>query len=103
MGRELQTFSPREPGKVGLYTCGVTVYDFAHIGNLRTYIFEDVLRRTLEYFGYQVRHVMNVTDVGHLVSDADEGDDKMVKSAREKGKTCLGNSGVLYHGLLPRL
>jgi cysteinyl-tRNA synthetase len=87
MGREIQPFVPISPGKVGLYTCGVTVYDFAHIGNLRTYIFEDILRKTFEYFGYRVNHVMNVTDVGHLASDADEGEDKMVKSAIEKGKT----------------
>ena len=87
MGREMQTFVPIEEGKVGLYCCGPTVYDYAHIGNLRTYIFEDVLRKTLEYFGWQVRHVMNVTDVGHLTDDADEGEDKMLKGAREKGKT----------------
>ncbi len=87
MGRELETFVPREAGKVGMYACGLTVYDYAHIGNLRTYVFEDVLRKTLEYNGYRVTHVMNVTDVGHLSGDADEGDDKMVRSAREKGKT----------------
>ena len=87
MGREIQEFHPLAADSVSLYTCGPTVYDFAHIGNLKTYVFEDVLRRTLEYFGFHVRHVMNVTDVGHLSSDADEGDDKMVKSARQKGKT----------------
>lgn len=87
MGRELQEFRPLAADCVALYTCGPTVYDFAHIGNLKTYVFEDLLRRTLEYCGYRVRHVMNVTDVGHLSDDADEGDDKMVKSAREKGKT----------------
>jgi cysteinyl-tRNA synthetase len=87
MGRELQKFDPIQPGKAGLYCCGPTVYDFAHIGNLRTYIFEDILRRTLEYAGYSVRHVMNVTDVGHLTGDNDEGEDKMLKGAREKGKT----------------
>jgi cysteinyl-tRNA synthetase len=87
MGRELQKFEPIEPGKVGLYCCGPTVYDFAHIGNLRTYLFEDILRRTLQYFGYTVRHVMNVTDVGHLTGDTDEGEDKMLKGAREKGKS----------------
>ena len=70
-----------------MYCCGLTVYDYAHVGNLRTYIFEDVLRKTLEYMGYKVRHVMNVTDVGHLTDDADEGEDKMLKGAREKGKT----------------
>jgi cysteinyl-tRNA synthetase len=72
---------------VGLYTCGPTVYDYAHIGNLRTYIFEDVLKRALEYNGLEVTHVMNITDVGHLVSDADEGIDKMEKGARREGKS----------------
>jgi cysteinyl-tRNA synthetase len=87
MGREMQTFTPIEQGSVGMYCCGLTVYDFAHVGNLRTYIFEDILRKTLEYMGCRVRHVMNVTDVGHLTDDADEGEDKMLKGAREKGKT----------------
>jgi cysteinyl-tRNA synthetase len=70
-----------------MYCCGPTVYDYAHIGNLRTYLFEDFLRRMLEYYGFTVRHVMNVTDVGHLTGDTDEGEDKMLKGAREKGKT----------------
>ena len=74
-------------GQVGLYTCGPTVYNYVHIGNLRTYIFEDVLRRTLEYFGYEVKHVMNITDVGHLTSDADEGEDKLEKGAQREGKS----------------
>jgi cysteinyl-tRNA synthetase len=87
MGREMQTFTPLASGHVGMYCCGLTVYDYAHIGNLRTYIFEDILRKTFEYFGYTVRHVMNVTDVGHLTDDADEGEDKMLKGAREKGRT----------------
>lgn len=78
-------FVPIEPGKVRLYTCGPTVYDYAHIGNLRTYIFEDALRRTLDYFGYEVRQAMNITDVGHLTSDADTGEDKMVLGARRRG------------------
>src|SRR6056297_2234093 len=85
MTRKLEHFFTIEPGKAGVYTCGPTVYNYAHIGNLRTYVFEDVLRRTLEYAGYEVNHVMNVTDVGHLTDDADEGEDKMVKSSREKG------------------
>jgi cysteinyl-tRNA synthetase len=85
--RSVDEFEPIEPGKVGLYTCGPTVYNYAHIGNLRTYVFEDVLRRGLEMCGYEVRHVMNVTDVGHLVSDADEGEDKMALGARREGKT----------------
>ena len=70
-----------------MYTCGPTVYDYAHIGNLRTYIFEDILRRVLDFNGYQVKHVMNVTDVGHLVSDADTGEDKMEKGSRRTGKS----------------
>jgi cysteinyl-tRNA synthetase len=87
MGRREETFVPLTAGEVGLYCCGPTVYNYAHIGNLRTYVFEDVLRRTLEYAGYRVRHVMNVTDVGHLTDDADDGEDKMEKGAREQGRT----------------
>jgi cysteinyl-tRNA synthetase len=72
---------------VGLYTYGPTVYDYAHLGNLRTYLFEDILRRVLEFNGYKVKQVMNITDVGHLVSDADSGEDKMEKGSRRVGKT----------------
>lgn len=85
--RALREFEPITAGKVGLYACGPTVYDYAHIGNLRTYLFEDLLRRTLEMAGYQVRHVINITDVGHLTSDADSGEDKMEKGARRTGRT----------------
>jgi cysteinyl-tRNA synthetase len=85
--RSLREFSPLHPPQVGLYTCGPTVYDYAHIGNLRTYLFEDILRRALEFNGYQVKQVMNITDVGHLVSDADSGEDKMEKGSRRVGKT----------------
>lgn len=85
--RTKEEFVPINDKKVGLYTCGPTVYNYAHIGNLRTYIFEDILRRTLEYNGYKVKHVMNITDVGHLTSDADEGEDKMERGARREGKT----------------
>lgn len=85
--RSIREFQPLHGNEVGLYTCGPTVYDYAHIGNLRTYIFEDLLRRVLEFNGYQVRHVMNITDVGHLVSDADSGEDKMEKGARRTGKS----------------
>ncbi len=74
-------------GKVGLYCCGPTVYNYAHIGNLRTYIFEDVLKRTLLSLGYKVKHVVNITDVGHLTSDADTGEDKIEKGARREGRT----------------
>jgi cysteinyl-tRNA synthetase len=85
--RKQRTFHPLKAPEVGLYTCGPTVYDYAHIGNLRTYIFEDLLRRTLAFNGYAVQHVMNITDVGHLVSDADTGEDKMEKGSRRTGKT----------------
>lgn len=85
--REVREFQPLEAGKVGLYTCGPTVYNFAHLGNMRTYIFEDLLRRMLEFNGYEVKHVMNITDVGHLVSDGDTGEDKMEKGSRRTGKT----------------
>jgi cysteinyl-tRNA synthetase len=75
------------PGEVRLYTCGPTVYNFQHIGNFRTFIFEDILKRVLLYDGFEVKHVMNITDVGHLTSDADEGEDKMIKAMRREGKT----------------
>jgi cysteinyl-tRNA synthetase len=83
--RAVRPFTPLQPDHVGLYCCGPTVYDHAHIGNLRTYVFEDVLRRVLALNGYTVRHVVNITDVGHLVSDADEGEDKMEKGSRRAG------------------
>ena len=82
-------FVPNEPGKVSMYTCGPTVYHFAHIGNLRTYIMEDILDRYLRYSGYEVKRVMNITDVGHLTSDADEGEDKMLKGAKREKKTVM--------------
>jgi len=84
--RRKEEFTPIETGKVRLYTCGPTVYNYAHIGNLRSYIFADVLRRTLEYSGYEVPQVMNVTDVGHLTSDSDTGEDKMEMEARKEGR-----------------
>ena len=73
--KQVEDFVPNEPGKVKMYTCGPTVYHFAHIGNLRTYIMEDALDRFLRYYGYDVTRVMNITDVGHLTSDADTGED----------------------------
>jgi len=85
--RRKDRFEPIEPPRVRLYTCGPTVYNYAHIGNLRTYVFEDVLKRALRACGYEVHHVMNVTDVGHLVSDADEGEDKMALGAAREGKS----------------
>ncbi|MEJ5308558.1 MAG: cysteine--tRNA ligase [Anaerolineae bacterium] len=83
--RSVREFEPLHPPEVGMYTCGPTVYDYAHIGNLRTYIFEDVLRRVLTFNGYTVKHVMNITDVGHLTSDADTGEDRMEKGSRRTG------------------
>ncbi|MGH8713778.1 MAG: cysteine--tRNA ligase [Casimicrobiaceae bacterium] len=85
--RSLRPFEALQPASVGLYTCGPTVYDYQHIGNFRTFLFEDVLKRVLEWNGYRVRHVMNITDVGHLTSDADTGEDKMEKGARRAGRT----------------
>ena len=87
MSRSVEDFVPIKDGEAGLYCCGPTVYNYAHIGNLRTYIFEDLLHRTLEMAGYKVRHVMNITDVGHLTGDGDDGEDKMSKSARESGRS----------------
>jgi cysteinyl-tRNA synthetase len=87
LSRQLEVLAPIEPGHVSLYTCGPTVYNFAHIGNLRTYIFEDLLSRTLRAAGYKVTHVMNVTDVGHLESDADAGDDKMALAAKREHRS----------------
>ncbi len=85
--RTLRPFVSIDAGRVGMYCCGPTVYDHAHIGNLRTYVFEDILRRALVRNGYEVRHVVNITDVGHLVSDADEGEDKMEKGSRRTGES----------------
>ena len=87
MSRAVKEFVPIEEGKAGLYCCGPTVYNFAHIGNLRTFIFEDLLHRTLVKAGYRLTHVMNITDVGHLTGDGDDGEDKMEKSARESGRS----------------
>ena len=84
-----EPFVPVEEGKVGMYTCGPTVYHFAHIGNLRTYIMEDILDRYLRYIGYAVKRVMNITDVGHLSSDGDTGEDKMLKGAKREKKTVM--------------
>ena len=89
LGREKQLFKPLQEGKVGFYGCGPTVYNYAHIGNLRAYVLHDILVRSLRRAGFDVNHVMNITDVGHLSDDADEGEDKMVKSAEERGKSVL--------------
>jgi cysteinyl-tRNA synthetase len=85
--RQKEDFKPLEEGTARIYSCGPTVYQYAHIGNLRTYVFMDMLRRVLQYNGLKLKHVMNITDVGHLVADADEGEDKMMKTARETRKT----------------
>ncbi|MBC8313398.1 MAG: cysteine--tRNA ligase [Candidatus Cloacimonetes bacterium] len=85
--RKKEEFIPIDKKIVKMYTCGLTVYNFAHIGNLRTYIFEDILKRTLLYNGYKVKHIMNITDVGHLTSDADEGEDKIVLKAKKEKKS----------------
>src|SRR3989338_630891 len=87
--RSLEEFKPIKRKKVGMYTCCPTVYNPAHIGNLRSYVFEDVLKRTLHFLGYRVNHVMNITDVGHLVSDRDEGEDKIEREANRQGKTAF--------------
>ncbi|RZA08255.1 MAG: cysteine--tRNA ligase [Proteobacteria bacterium] len=86
LGRKKEKFVPLSPGEAKLYACGPTVYHYAHIGNLRTYVFEDILVRALKRAGYKVTHVMNITDVGHLVSDGDDGEDKMEVGARRAGK-----------------
>ena len=87
--RKIEEFIPNKDGIVNLYTCGPTVYHYAHIGNLRTYIEEDVLEKSLNYIGYKVNRVMNITDVGHLTSDADTGEDKMLKGAKREHKSVL--------------
>ena len=89
LDNKISPFVPNEPGKVRMYTCGPTVYHFAHIGNLRSYIMEDVLEKFLRYIGYDVDRVMNITDVGHLSSDADTGENKMLKGAKREHKTVM--------------
>ena len=87
--RRRDEFVPNEEGKVSMYTCGPTVYHYAHIGNLRSYIMEDILEKYFRYAGYDVTRVMNITDVGHLTSDADTGEDKMLKGAKREKKTVM--------------
>lgn len=86
---KIENFKPIDEKEVKMYTCGPTVYHFAHIGNLRTYIFEDILEKSLKFLGYNVKRCMNITDVGHLTSDSDSGEDKMLKGARREHKTVL--------------
>ena len=87
LSRKKEEFRPIKKGAVGLYTCGPTVYNYAHLGNLRSYIFEDILKRALLYDGYKVKHVMNITDVGHLTGDMDMGEDKLEVGAKREGKS----------------
>ena len=87
LSKKVEEFEPINPPNVGMYTCGITAYDYAHIGHGRKYTMDDILRRTLTTLGYEVKHVQNVTDVGHLVSDADAGEDKLEKGAKKSGKT----------------
>ena len=89
MGHKMEEFKPIKEGFVGFYGCGPTVYNYAHIGNLRAYVFLDTLDRTLTFLGYDIKHVMNITDVGHLTGDGDDGDDKMTKSAAERHQSVL--------------
>ena len=89
LSHKKEEFVPHEAGKVSMYTCGPTVYHYAHIGNLRSYIMEDVLEKYLRFTGYDVKRVMNITDVGHLTSDGDTGDDKMLKGAKREHKTVM--------------
>ena len=89
LSHKKELFQPNHPDVVKMYTCGPTVYHFAHIGNLRTYIMEDVLEKSLRYMGYNVKRVMNITDVGHLASDADTGEDKMLKGAKRENKSVM--------------
>src|SRR6266516_2374999 len=85
--RKKEEFVPLEAGTAKMYCCGPTVYNYVHIGNLRAYLFDDILRRALKFNGFKLTHVMNITDVGHLESDADEGEDKMEKGASREGLT----------------
>ncbi|MFB9213837.1 cysteine--tRNA ligase [Vibrio sinaloensis] len=103
MARQQRPFQSIENNTVGLYACGPTVYDYAHAGNLRTYLFVDTLRRVLSLNGYQVNHVMNITDVGHLTSDADTGEDKMEKGARKQNKSAWEIAQYFEHAFLADL
>lgn len=89
LSHRVEEFIPHNPNEVTMYTCGPTVYHFAHIGNLRTYIFEDIFEKSLKYLGYNVKRCMNITDVGHLTSDADTGEDKMLSGAKRENKSVL--------------
>src|SRR4030043_516449 len=101
--RKKEDFKPIHPPKVGMYSCGPTVYNYAHIGNLRTYIFNDILRRALIKNGFELKQVMNITDVGHLTSDADEGEDKMQVAAKREHKSALDTAKFSDYGKLAKL
>ena len=99
--RTKDVFRPIEPGKVKIYTCGPTVYRFIHIGNLRSFMMADWIRRTLAHFGYEVKHVKNITDVGHMRQEMlDRGEDKMIAAARKEGKTPLEIAGPYTQAFL---
>ncbi len=100
--RQLEEFRPVHPGEARVYTCGPTVYNYPHIGNMRAYVFADVLGRTLSFKGYKLTHVINITDVGHLTDDADAGEDKMEKMAAERAQSIWDIAAALYRGLLGR-
>jgi cysteinyl-tRNA synthetase len=85
--KNIEVFKPLKDGYVSMYACGPTVYDLTHIGHMRKYAMDDILKRTLTYLGYEVKHVMNITDVGHLASDGDDGEDKLEKGAQKQGKS----------------
>ena len=87
--REIETFTPVHAGEARVYTCGPTVYNYPHIGNMRAYVFADILGRTLSFHGLKLTHIINITDVGHLTDDADEGEDKMEKMAAQKAQSIL--------------
>jgi len=95
--RKKEVFKPLKGKNVGVYTCGPTVYWYQHIGNLRSYVFPDILKRVLKIEGYKVKHVINITDVGHLTSDADEGEDKMEKAAKKEGKSAKDISNYYFN------
>jgi cysteinyl-tRNA synthetase len=97
LGRKLEEFKPIKPGEVSIYSCGPTVYSYQHIGNLRSYIFADILKKVLISNGYKVKHAINITDVGHLTSDADEGEDKMEKASTKEGKTAKEIADYYFH------
>ncbi|HZK20260.1 MAG TPA: cysteine--tRNA ligase, partial [Treponemataceae bacterium] len=89
MNRKMEDFVPINEGMCGFYGCGPTVYNYAHIGNLRAYVFLDILAKSLSFMGYEITHVMNITDIGHLTGDDDDGEDKMLKTAQERGESVL--------------